>query len=211
MRNREDDHEPTSKSAPASPSSSTTAGDGSTSSRPASLAPSSRHDDADDPYGALSRALTGESNPEAAAGREALTHTRTTTSVGSVASRPPDFEVVFEPDDPEDARNWPLWYRIYVLVVLSYSNWVVVLYSTSYTASIPGLVDEFGVTTPVATLGLTTYLLGLAAGSLLAAPLSELFGRHWVYIISMMVSTLLILPCALATSLTQMIVVRFFG
>ena len=194
---------------PTSPSSSTTTDNDTTHSRRASLAPSSLHDESYT-YEALSRALTGESNPEAAAGRD-LTYTRTATSLGSVASRPPDFEVSFEPDDREDPRNWPLWYRSYLLVVLSYSNWVVVLYSTSYTASIPGLVDEFGVTTPVATLGLTTYLLGLAAGSLLAAPLSELFGRQRIYLISMVVSTLLILPCALATSLTQMIVVRFFG
>lgn len=182
----------------------------STTDRPASLAPSSQHDESY-PYEALSRALTGESNPEDAAGRDVLTYTRTATSVGSVASRPPDFEVTFEPNDPEDARNWPVWYRAWTLAVLSYSNWVVVLYSTSYTASIPGLEVEFGVTTPVATLGLTTYLLGLAAGSLLAAPLSELLGRQRVYLASMVLSTLLILPCALATSLTQMIVVRFFG
>lgn len=176
----------------------------------ASLAHSSHHDEGH-PYEALSRALTGESNPEDAAGRDALTYTRTATSVGSAASRPPDFEVTFEPNDPEDARNWSVWYRAYTLAVLSYSNWVVVLYSTSYTASIPGLEVEFGVSTPVATLGLTTYLLGLAVGSLLAAPLSELLGRQRVYLVSMVVSTLLILPCALATSLTQMIVVRFFG
>lgn len=206
MDNQRDPKPPrTPTSPPAPPSSSATEND-SIHTRPASPAPS--HHDAT--YEALSRALTGSSTAEAAAGRD-LAYTRTTTSVGSVASRPPDFEVVFEPGDPEDPRNWPLWYRAYTLVVLSYSTWVVVLYSTSYTASIPGLQADFGVDTPIATLGLTTYLLGLAAGSLLAAPLSELCGRHRVYLVAMVVSTLLILPCALADSLVQMIVVRFFG
>lgn len=203
---------------PTTLSSSGSADQDSTTSRPASpgAARPSIHDDAY-PYDAITRALTGGSNPESAcAGRDpsaALTHMRTATSVGSVASRPPDFEVAFSADDkdPADARNWPLWYRAHTLVVLSYSNWVVVLFSTSYTASIPGLEVEFGVSTPVATLGLTTYLLGLAVGSLFAAPLSEMYGRQRIYIISMVISTLLILPCALATSLTQMIVVRFFG
>jgi hypothetical protein len=67
----------------------------------------------------------------------------------------------------------PLWYRAYTVLAVSYATWVVVLYSTSYTATIPGVMDEFAVSSrPVATLGLTTYLLGLAAGSVVVAPMS---------------------------------------
>lgn len=197
---------PTSVPSTASLSSSPTTNDDSSGRAPS---PSPSHNDDIYAYEAISRALTGESNRDTAP--NALTYTRSAASVGSTASRPPDFEVTFTPDDPEDPRNWPLWYRAYVLVVLSYTCWVIVLYSTSYTASIPGLEDEFGVDTSIATLGLTTYLLGLATGSLVAAPLSEIFGRHRVYLVSATVSALLILPCALAKSLTQMIVVRFFG
>lgn len=164
-------------------------------------------------YGDLERGLSADhhaSDPDLAA-RNVLTHIRTGTSICSAASRPPDYEVVFEPGDPEDPRNWPVWYRGWTLAVLSYSNWVVVLYSTSYTASIPGLTREFGVTTPIATLGLTTYLLGLAVGSLIVAPLSELYGRQSVYLGCMAAAVLLVIPCGLAKSLTEMIVIRFFG
>jgi MFS family permease len=145
------------------------------------------------------------------AAREPITRTRTGTSIGSTASRPPDFEVTFADDDPENPRNWSLWYRGWVIFVVSFSTWVIVLYSTSYTASIPGLVEEFNTTTPVATLGVTTYLLGLAVGTLIVAPASELYGRKPVYVVCLFCSTLLIIPCGLATSLTEIIVVRFFG
>jgi MFS family permease len=88
----------------------------------------------------------------------------------------------------------------------------VVLYSTSYTATIPGIMTEFGVTSrPLATLGLTTYLLGLAAGSVVVAPMSELYGRRVVYLVCMGVFVLLIIPCGLAESLAGMVVVRFVG
>ncbi|KAH9904251.1 polyamine transporter 3 [Xylariomycetidae sp. FL2044] len=141
-----------------------------------------------------------------------VSRTRTTTSIGSSASRPPDFEVVFEDEDPENPKHWPLWYRAWLILCISYTTWVVVFYSTSYTASIPGLMEEFDVTSqPVATLGVTTYLLGLAAGSLLVAPSSELFGRRPVYIVCMVCFTLLVIPCCVATSLQEIIVVRFFG
>lgn len=146
-------------------------------------------------------------------GREAsVSRVRTTTSVGSTASRPPDFEVYFAEDDPDNPRYWPLWYRTWCLVCISFTTWVVVFYSTSYTASITGLHLDFGVAdTAVTTLGVTAYLLGLAGGSLFAAPFSELFGRRPVYIASMVVFTLLVIPACLATSLEEIIAVRFFG
>jgi MFS family permease len=55
------------------------------------------------------------------------------------------------------------------------------------------------------------YLLGLAVGSLVLAPLSEIYGRRPVYIGALAAFCLLVLPCALATSLAEVLVVRFFG
>ena len=83
---------------------------------------------------------------------------------------------------------------------------------------------------PVVTLGVTTYrkstpcwslqsslisgsisVLGLATGSVILAPVSEMVGRKPVYVISMLIFMLLIIPCGLATSLAEILVVRFFG
>lgn len=144
--------------------------------------------------------------------RAEICRIRTTTSIGSSASRPSDFEVVFEDGDPENPRFWPRWYRAWVTFCISFTTWVVVLYSTSYTAIISGLKEEFDVqSTTVVTLGVTAYLLGLAAGSLLVAPASELWGRRPVYIICMIIFTVLVVPTCVADSLAQIIVVRFFG
>jgi multidrug resistance protein len=60
-------------------------------------------------------------------------------------------------------------------------------------------------------LGITTYLCGLALGSLLLAPLSEMYGRRPVYLIAVAVFTILIIPCALSNNLPQILVMRFFG
>ncbi|KAH6891028.1 major facilitator superfamily domain-containing protein [Thelonectria olida] len=168
--------------------------------------------DNDDIFEALEHALTPDVETEAEReAREPITYTRTGTSVTSAASRPAEFEVIFDEGDSENPRNWPLWYRAWITVAVSYSTWVVVLYSTCYTASIPGLIEEFGSTTTGTTLGLTTYLLGLAAGSLIVAPMSELYGRQPVYMVCLVIWLILIIPCALATSLTEILVVRFFG
>lgn len=164
-----------------------------------------------DPLEPLELALSGQIIPQ-----DALRHVRSTATAAtgtSTWSRPPEYEVTFDsPVDVQDPRQWPFWYRMWTIFCVSYSTWVVVLYSTSYTAAIPGLMAEFEEeSSTVVTLGVTTFLLGLAAGSLVVAPMSELFGRRYVYLVCLTLSALLIIPCALATSLPQIIAVRFLG
>jgi MFS family permease len=60
-------------------------------------------------------------------------------------------------------------------------------------------------------LGITTYLIGLALGSLVLAPLSEMYGRRPVYLIAVFMFTILIIPAALSKSLQSILVTRFFG
>lgn len=188
------------------------AGRGSTSqthSRQRSRASSTSSVDTD-PLEPLELALSGQIP------QDVLQHVRSTATAAtgtSTWSRPPEYEVTFDsPTDAQDPRQWPFWYRMWTIFCVSYSTWVVVLYSTSYTATISGLKAAFAEqSSTVVTLGVTTFLMGLAAGSLVFAPMSELFGRRHVYLICLTISALLIIPCALGTSLAQIIVVRFFG
>jgi MFS family permease len=86
-----------------------------------------------------------------------------------------------------------------------------VLYSTSYTSGVELIGEEFGASNTIVTLGLTFYLVGLAIGSMFMAPLSEVYGRKPVCVGCLAVFTVLIIPCAMAKSVTALIVVRFFG
>ena len=133
------------------------------------------------------------------------------TTAGST-TRDPSFEVDFEPDDPEDPRNFPGWYKALTIFCISYGTLMVVLYSTSYTAGISAMMAEFHVSSEaITTLGVTTYLFGLAVGSLILAPISETYGRKPVYAIAMFFFVIFIIPAATAQSMTTIIVVRFFG
>lgn len=86
------------------------------------------------------------------------------------------------------------------------------MYSTSYASGIPGIMEEFHVSSEtLAVLGITTYLCGLALGSIILAPLSEMYGRRPIYLIAMVMFTLLILPCGLAPNLEAILITRFFG
>ena len=183
--------------------------------RPRSRRSSISSDDSD-PLEPLELAMTPNIETEAEqAAREPISHAMTAmtaTSFGSVASRLPDFEVTFDENDGDDPRSWPVWYRFWIVAAISYSTWVVVVYSTSYTSSIPGVMAAFDVSTEaVAMLGVTTYLFGLAVGAMVVAPMSEIIGRRNVYLVCIVCFTLLVIPSALATSLGEILAVRFFG
>ncbi|KAF4121509.1 Sugar (and other) transporter [Geosmithia morbida] len=168
--------------------------------------------DGTDPYENLEQALSRDTRTDG--GRDGgepddgIEPVRTAASAATL--RHPDFEVVFQDGDPENPRNWSLGYRVWILVAIAYTSWVAVLYSTSYTSSAPGLMAEFGTSQTVTTLGMTTYLLGLATGCLVLAPMSELFGRRIVYLVCLAAWLLLVIPGAVAQNFVTILVTRYF-
>jgi MFS family permease len=65
----------------------------------------------------------------------------------------------------------------------------------------PGLQRDFGVSTPVAILGISLFVVGLGVGPLLLGPLSEFFGRRHIYWISFAFFVLLNFPVAFAPNI----------
>ncbi|CDM35105.1 Major facilitator superfamily [Penicillium roqueforti FM164] len=134
------------------------------------------------------------------------------TTIATNATADPDYEVDWDGnDDPENPKNWNFKYKSMGIVFLSWNTLIVVLYSTSYTSGITLMAEEFGQSRIIVTLGLTFYLFGLAIGSMFMAPLSEVYGRKPVCVICLAVFTVLIIPCALAKSVTALIVIRFIA
>jgi multidrug resistance protein len=133
------------------------------------------------------------------------------TTVTTNATQDPRFELDFD-DEDENPQDWPMAKKAMVIFFMSFSTLVVVMYSTSYTSGIPGMMRTFGIKSKtLVVLGITTYLCGLAMGSLILAPLSEMYGRRPVYLIAVAAFTILIIPCALSNNLAQILVMRFFG
>lgn len=147
---------------------------------------------------------TGHSWP----GDKEMANITTTTTNATQDAR---FELDFD-DDGENPQDWPMAKKALVIFFMSFSTLVVVMYSTSYTSGIPGMMVTFDIQSKtLVVLGITTYLCGLAIGSLLLAPLSEMYGRRPVYLVAVAMFTILIIPCALSNSLAQILVMRFFG
>lgn len=80
--------------------------------------------------------------------------------------------------------------------------------TSAYTGGIPGLEAKFGVGSEVATLGLSTFTLALALGSLFWAPLSEVIGRRLVLLSSLSIYVLFGLGPVLAQNIETILITR---
>lgn len=115
---------------------------------------------------------------------------------------------------PKDPRNPMLWSRPkkwFITMMVSLTTLAVALLSSAYTGGIREIIQEFKISQIVATLGVSLFVLGFAIGPLLWAPLSELFGRQYLFIGTYAVLTAFNAGCAGANNATTLIVLRFFA
>ncbi|KAI2641974.1 major facilitator superfamily domain-containing protein [Xylaria nigripes] len=120
------------------------------------------------------------------------------------------FEVSFSgDDDPMSPRSMNLARKWVLVCVVCVGSFCVTCASSIYTATYGQMNPEFGESDIVATLGLSTFVLGLAIGPLFLGPLSEFYGRRPVYLMAWTMFLIWLIPCAVAHNTATMLTVRF--
>ncbi|RSL98365.1 hypothetical protein CEP52_010349 [Fusarium oligoseptatum] len=138
-----------------------------------------------------------------------------TTEAGNEDDSGPDctsFEVSWDREkDPMNPRNMSVFHKWVIVTIVCTSSLCVTCASSIYTATYAQMNAEFHVSNIVATLGLSTFVMGIALGPLLTSPLSEYYGRRPIYLVSWAMFTIWIIPSAVAQNIETMIIVRFFA
>lgn len=134
---------------------------------------------------------------------------------------------IFLQATPTNPRNWPLWRKWSIIAVIFLVDISVSWAASGFSPATKSFSEDFDVSTEVATLGLSLFILGLAIGPMTLAPLSEVgeryvsrakklstltsakyFGRSPVYIVSYGVFLFLLAGTALVRDLTGFLVLR---
>ncbi|KAI1451833.1 bicyclomycin resistance protein [Annulohypoxylon moriforme] len=116
------------------------------------------------------------------------------------------------PDDPENPYNWPTWRKVLNCGLISAMTFISPLASSIFAPGVPQVVAEFHSTSlEIAAFVVSVYVLGFAAGPMLFAPLSEIYGRVILYHIANLGFVAFQVGCALAPTLNALIVFRFFA
>ncbi|KAK2601435.1 hypothetical protein N8I77_010884 [Diaporthe amygdali] len=115
------------------------------------------------------------------------------------------------PDDPDCPYNWPMWKRIYMTSIPALLCVNVSFASSIYTSGAQDISEKFGVSHTASLLGLSLFLWALGMGAVIAAPLSEHYGRRIVYLTTFPIFGLFILGSGLAHNFATLAVCRFFA
>lgn len=119
-----------------------------------------------------------------------------------------DGHVDFAPGDVENPREWSGVRRAYCTVVS-----IVLVINATFASSGPsgalvGIAEHFHVSQEAAGLVITLFLLGYCAGPLVFAPLSEFYGRRWLFYSTFTCYVAFNFLCAFAPNFASLLVGR---
>lgn len=112
--------------------------------------------------------------------------------------------------DPANPLNWGHLKRSYITFTTAVMCLCVSLGSSLYVSGVFEIMATMGASRVLSLSGLTFYLVGLAFGPALAAPISETFGRKIVYLASFPTSMLFTMGIGLSNHIYQILILRFF-
>ncbi|KAJ9641329.1 hypothetical protein H2199_005299 [Coniosporium tulheliwenetii] len=113
--------------------------------------------------------------------------------------------------DPRDPMLFSPGKKLAITFTVAFQVLCVSFASSTFSSGIAGLIQEFGVSQIVATLGLSLFVLGFALGPLVFAPMSELYGRQIVYLVTFGAFTAFSAGTAGAKNIESVIILRFFA
>ncbi|KKY23690.1 putative mfs multidrug transporter [Phaeomoniella chlamydospora] len=130
-------------------------------------------------------------------------------TVSRVTGKEEDYELVtFFPNDPENPKNWPKGRKWYCTMVVAFTCFVVAFNSAVITADLGGVSEDFNVSGEVALLTITMFVIGFGVGPMAFAPMSEMLGRKIVYLSTLAVAVVFIIPCAVSKNIGTLLVCR---
>ncbi|KAF7979904.1 hypothetical protein HWV62_40296 [Athelia sp. TMB] len=115
------------------------------------------------------------------------------------------------PDDPANPKNWSSAFRWFLTCLCCITTLNVTFASSAPSSAINYMAKDLKMSTEVADLVTSLFLVGYIAGPILWGPGSELLGRQLVFRVSMICSTLFILGQSLATNVETLLITRFLA
>jgi len=124
-------------------------------------------------------------------------------------------QVVFGFPDSQDPQQWSRSAKLVQLIVVSLLSILPPLASSMFNPAIQRMAEDLQTDEKAIIATTTGFMIMLGMGPLVLAPLSEMFGRRPVYLVSFAVFSVLQVPTALSPNVETLIAVRtisgFFG
>ncbi|KAF2094071.1 MFS general substrate transporter [Rhizodiscina lignyota] len=116
-----------------------------------------------------------------------------------------------EPTNLDNPRNWSFGRKVYHTFVTAIYAFTVTFMSSIYASGYADVGRHFNVSESVSLLGVALFCFGLAFGPVLAAPLSETFGRSLIYKTTLPISIFFVIGSAVSKTFAGLVICRFFA
>jgi hypothetical protein len=113
-------------------------------------------------------------------------------------------------NDPENPKTYNNLFKWTMTLLTAQMTLCVSLASSAYIGARELLIEEFGCSNEVFLVGLSVMVFGFTAGSLIWAPICEVWGRREVFLVAMVLYIIFTAACAAAQNVATLIVLRFF-
>lgn len=142
-----------------------------------------------------------------------ITDTTEDADVNQRTGDPADPNLIdWDENDQEKAMNWPGKKVLGNIIIVSIVTFLTPLASSMCAPGVPLILEEFKSTNEtIGSLIVSIYILGYATGPLFIAPLSELYGRLYVYHVNNVLFIIWNVGCALSPNVEALIVFRFLA
>lgn len=134
----------------------------------------------------------------------------TRTLAGIPAASADESAVIMQLNKAEDPLSWNTGKKWLCTIVIVAMTMTISLCSSIHTAVVADVAQSFDCSRTVATLGVSTFLLGFAIGPLIFGPLSEVWGRNPIYRVVLLLFVAFTVGCALAPNIASLLIFRFF-
>lgn len=121
------------------------------------------------------------------------------------------FVVEFLGGDVCNPMNFPSTKKWLITSIVTMSVFAVTLTSSAYSGSAKQIIEEFDASREVYSLGVSLYVLGFAIGPALWAPLSEIYGRQILFIVTHALLVAFVAASAGCRSMASLLVFRFLS
>ncbi|THH29519.1 hypothetical protein EUX98_g4679 [Antrodiella citrinella] len=119
--------------------------------------------------------------------------------------------IEFEKGDPRDPVNFSRHRKWVITIPAVLFTFLSAATASTYALGLESMTRDLNCTTFKATIGLSTYTLGFAIVPLIAASFSEEFGRHPLYVVTIVCFALMHLMVALAKNIQTVLIARFLA
>ncbi|KAH7406593.1 major facilitator superfamily domain-containing protein [Phaeosphaeria sp. MPI-PUGE-AT-0046c] len=121
------------------------------------------------------------------------------------------FLVTWIDNDPINPMNYSLALKWSITMLVAVATLAVAFVSSAYSGGIAEILQEFRVAQIIGTLGISLFVLGFAIGPLFWAPLSELYGRQYLFFGTYMLLTIFNAGAAGSQNIETLIILRFLA